>query len=266
MGKGKNREKQQANKEAKRAKQQGNKVADSERKHESHYFLDNFKPNDIQLTIADSYYCNDLTIVQGSSGTGKTTMAIYLALQDLKERVYDKIIFVKTPSELGDDQIGALKGGLEEKLEPHFRSMRGVFYQFMTKEKLKMEEQHGNIEVTVPNYLTGETIDDAIFIIDEGQLLSPSTTKFMLERAGPNCKTILLGDRYQDYSIRYRKDGFSDFIGLVTKINENGDKVVTQPSTGYIKMNSEHNMRSEQSKRIVKVYEERFEAQALANK
>ena len=253
---GKNREKQRVNKEAKRAAERKDLVADSERKHVSHYNLDWFEPTPIQGEIVDSYYYNDLTCVQGSSGTGKSTTAIYVALQELKDRRCRKIVFCKTPAELGDDKIGFLTGSATEKLAMHFESMRSIFHTFMSKEKLVMLEKTGEIEFTIPNFIAGKTIDDAILIIDEGQLLSPGTTKLILERAGRDTKVFFLGDKGQTYAVRQRDDGFTDFLRRVTRVDEDGERVSCIGSIGYVEMRSGDNMRSNLSRVIVDLYEE----------
>ena len=253
---GKNREKQQANKKAKRDEQQAQRVAASDRKHQSHYNLDWFEPTPIQEEIVESYLFNDLTVVKGSSGTGKTTTAIYMALQDLSNGLVDKIIFCKTPAELGDDKIGFTPGDKKEKLEPHFNTMRGVFHSFMTKEKLVMEEAHGHIEMTIPNFMVGATLDDCIFVVDEGQLLSQGTMKLVLERAGKNCKVVLLGDSAQRYAKDKRNDGFGDFVNRVTKEDEETGELVSKVGRiGYVEMKAADNMRSELSRTIVELYE-----------
>lgn len=253
---GKNREKQKANKEAKRAAQQANTIADTERKHESHYRLDWFKPTPIQQEVVESYLYNDLTAVQGSSGTGKSTTVIWQALSDLKDRHYQKLIFCKTPAELGDDKIGFLSGDANEKLKAHFDTMRGIFHTFMTKEKLVMEESHGTIEFTIPNFIAGRTIDNAILIIDEGQVMSKGTLKLVLERAGQNTKVVVLGDRHQTYAAAHRTDGFTDFVNRITKVDDDGKRVTTQETMGFVEMKAGDNMRSDLSRRIVELYEE----------
>lgn len=253
---GKNRDKQKANKQAKREAQQAHLVKDAERKHKSHYNLDWFIPTELQQEICISYYSNDLTVVQGSSGTGKTTTAINMALKDLRDRRVNKIIFCKTPAELGDDKIGFTPGDKKDKLEPHFNTMRGVFHSFMTKEKLVMEEAHGNIEFTIPNFMVGATLDNCVFVIDEGQLLSASTTKLVLERAGKNCKIVLLGDSKQRYAKDKRNDGFTDFVHRMSEELEDGVRISTQPCMGYVEMKNAGNMRSDLSKAIVGLYEE----------
>ena len=253
---GRNRERQQRAKQAKREKQQAHMVADAERKHASHYRLDWFEPTPIQEEICMSYYSNDLTAVQGSSGTGKSTTVIHLALTDLKDRRFKKIVFCKTPAELGDDKIGFLSGDAKEKLTMHFEAMRSIFHTFMTKEKLTMEEANGHIEFTIPNFIAGRTIDNAIFILDESQLLSPGTTKLLLERAGENCKVVIMGDKAQNYACKHRDDGFTDFVKRVTRIDEDGCRVSIQPTMGFVEMKAGDNMRSDLSRRIVELYEE----------
>lgn len=252
---GKNRDKQKQHKEAKRNAQQAHTVADAERKHVSHYRLDWFNPTEIQNSILDSYIHNDLTAVQGSSGTGKSTTVIYQALCDLRDKHYNKIVFCKTPAELGDDKIGFLTGSADEKLKAHFDTMRGIFHTFMTKEKLVMEEAHDVIEFTIPNFIAGRTIDNAILIIDEAQLMSVGTLKCVLERAGQDTKVVVLGDKYQTYAAKQRTDGFTDFVERITKVNRQGHRTSNQETMGFIEMKSGDNMRSDLSRRIVSLYE-----------
>jgi predicted ribonuclease YlaK len=253
---GKNREKQQANKKAKRDDQQAHKVADDARKFDSHFHLDWFEPTPIQEDIIDSYYYNDLTCVQGSSGTGKSTTVIHTALEEIKARRYERIVFCKTPAELGDDKIGFLTGGADEKLVMHFESMRSIFHTMMTKEKLVMEEKAGNIQFTIPNFIAGKTIDHTLFIIDEAQLLSPGTVKLLLERAGKGTKVFLLGDKHQNYAVKGREDGFTNFVKRITKVDEEGERVSRIGGMGYVEMKSGDNMRSALSQAITELYEE----------
>jgi predicted ribonuclease YlaK len=256
MMSGKNREKQKQFKAAKREELQAHTIADSERKHLSHYRLDWFEPTPIQGAILESYMYNDLTAVQGSSGTGKSTTVIYQALCDLRDKHYRKIVFCKTPAELGDDKIGFLTGSADEKLKAHFDTMRGIFHSFMTKEKLVMEEAHDVIEFTIPNFIAGRTIDNAILIIDEAQLMSVGTLKCVLERAGQDTKVVVLGDKYQTYAVAKRTDGFTDFVERITTVDRHGHRTSTQDTMGFIEMKSGDNMRSDLSRRIVSLYEE----------
>jgi len=215
-----------------------------------------FKPTDTQKDIIMSMCCNDLTACQGSSGTGKSTTVIWQALQDLKRGMYDKIIFIKTPSEMGSDQIGYLTGDANQKLEVHFESMRSIFHTFMSKEKLKLEEKRGKIEFTIPNFIQGKTFDNTLMIIDEMQTINIETAKLLLERAGQNTRVVCLGDKSQRYSAKKRSDGFTHFVEMITDINEDGIRESIEPTMGYVEMTSKDNMRSDLSRRIVELYED----------
>lgn len=214
-----------------------------------------FKPTPTQKDIIMSMCCNDLTAVQGSSGTGKSTTVIWQALQDLKRGMYKKVLFIKTPSEQGDDQIGYLSGDADQKLEAHFFSMRSIFHTFMSKEKLRLEEKRERIQFSIPNFVQGMTFDNCLVIIDEMQSISIDTVKLLLERAGENTRVVCLGDKNQRYSAKKRTDGFSHFVDMITEENENGVRESREPTMGYVEMSAKDNMRSDLSRRIVELYE-----------
>lgn len=215
-----------------------------------------FKPTTTQKDIIMSMCCNDLTAVQGSSGTGKSTTVIWQALQDMKRGMYDKVVFIKTPCESGSDQIGYLTGDANQKLEVHFESMRSIFHSFMTKEKLRLEEKRGRIEFTIPNFIQGKTFDRTLMIIDEMQSINVETTKLLLERAGLDTRVVCLGDKNQRYSAKKRSDGFTHFVEMITEVDEDGVRISKEGTMGYIEMTAKDNMRSELSRRIVELYEE----------
>jgi predicted ribonuclease YlaK len=219
------------------------------------YNLSWFKPTETQKAIIMSMCCNDLTAVQGSSGTGKSTTVIWQALQDLKRGMYKKILFIKTPAEQGDDQIGYLTGDANQKLEAHFFSMRSIFHTFMTKEKLRMEEKHERITFSIPNFVQGMTFDNCLIIIDEMQAISVDTVKLLLERAGEGSRVVCLGDKNQRYSAKKRSDGFSHFVDMITSVDENGKRESKEETMGYVEMTAKDNMRSDLSRRIVELYE-----------
>ena len=219
------------------------------------YNLGWFHPTEDQREIIHSMCVNDLTAIQGSSGVGKSTTVIWQALNDMKRGCYKRIVFIKTPSQLGDDDLGALKGGIEEKLFMHWVSMKSIFHSFMSKAKLEMEERNGRILFTVPNFIAGQTLDDSLILIDEAQLISPKTVKLLLERCGKNSRVVIMGDCFQDYSTKYRKDGFTDFVHKITELAEDGFRYTKEPTMGYVQLFADANMRSDLSRRIVELYE-----------
>lgn len=236
---------------------QGNFEIAQEKLAESQDFdLSWFKPTETQKEIIYSMCVNDLTAVQGSSGTGKSTTVIWQALQDLKRGMYRKVLFIKTPSEQGSDQIGYLSGDADQKLEVHFEAMRSIFYTFMSKEKLKLEEKRERIQFNIPNFVQGMTFDNTLVIIDESQSLNVETVKLLLERTGEGSRVVLLGDKNQRYAAKKRSDGFSHFVAMITEVNEDGVLESKEQTIGYVEMTAKDNMRSALSRRIVELYED----------
>ena len=216
------------------------------------YNLDWFKPSARQQDIVDAIDQYDWVGVQAPSGCGKTTTVVWKALS-LLGKGYRKIVFVKNPTEAGDDQIGFLTGGETSKLEPHFDSMRGVFLDFMNKGKLESDEKNLNIQFKIPNFLLGATISDAVVILDECQTYSPNTLKLLMERVDDSCKLIVLGDKNQKYSVKKRQDGFTDLIERITRVDEQGRDSI-EPLFKYIELTSNENKRGAISKRVTELY------------
>lgn len=216
------------------------------------YNLSWFKPSGRQQDIVDAIDQYDWVGVQAPSGCGKTTTVVWKAL-NLLGKGYRKIIFVKNPTEAGDDQIGFLTGNEGSKLEPHFDSMRGVFLDFMNKGKLESDEKNLNIQFKIPNFLLGATLSDAIVILDECQTYSPNTLKLLMERVDDSCKLICLGDKFQQYSVKKRADGFTDLLNRVTDVDEQG-RYSIEPLFKYVELTTNENKRGAISKRVTEIY------------
>lgn len=229
--------------------------ADNNAKYEE-YRLGGFEPTPAQKDIIVSMCQNDLTLVQGSSGTGKSSTVIWQGLHDLKRGYYRKILFVKTADESADDNIGFLPNGLSDKLAVHFESMRSIFHSFMSKEKLAMEEKHERIVFNIPNFIKGMTFDNTLIIVDEAQSISPKILKLILERTGKDSRVVVMGDKAQCYSSKKRVNGLTDLVSKVTRENYYGTLVSTEPLMGYVELPASENMRSALSRRIVEIYEE----------
>lgn len=215
--------------------------------------LDWFVPTEAQEEIIYGMNNHDLTIVDAPSGCGKTSVAVWKALNDLKQGHYRKIVFVKNPTEAGDDMIGYLKGEVQDKLAAHFMEMKRLFLNFVSAGKLDSDEGK-KIEFTVPNFLLGSSLTDSLIIVDEGQTFSPNTMKLVLERAGENSRVVVCGDSRQRYSVKFREDGFSDLISKVTESTEDGEVESNQELVHYVKLTTDENQRSELSKLITELY------------
>tara|TARA_R110000850_G_scaffold4823_1_gene21117 strand:- start:509 stop:1366 length:858 start_codon:yes stop_codon:yes gene_type:complete len=230
-------------------------LAEDEVTQNEDYNLDWFKPSEGQQDIVYSMCSDQLTMVQGGSGCGKSTAAIWQGLKDLKDGRIKQLVFMKTPSSDGDDEIGFLSGSEDEKLSAHMLAMKSIFETFMSKQKLEAEIKSGRIKFTIPNFEAGRTFYKSLIIFDESHKCSESTIKLIVERLADSSRIILLGDKGQRYSTKYRNDGFSSFVRMTTEIDEEGYRVSSEPLMGYVELTSKDNMRGVLSKRIGELYE-----------
>lgn len=261
MSSKRNRQKVQDNKVRGRNNHEGKVVEgtrlimEEQKAQREEYKLDWFHPTEKQQDIIYSMIEDDLTLVAASSGCGKSTTVIYQALRELKQGKYKRILFVKTPVESTDDSIGFLPSDVDSKLMVHFEATKNIFRQFMSKAKLEMEEKRERIQFKIPNFIQGATFDDTLMILDEWQQVSPHISKLVMERVGKNSKIVVMGDKRQRYANKKRADGFTDFVNMVTDVDEEG-RYSKVSSIGYVEMFAEDNMRSELSKLIVGLYED----------
>jgi predicted ribonuclease YlaK len=237
--------------------QQGEgRVIDKKLAFERDYKLDWFHPAGDQLDIIDSIDRNDLTIVNGRSGTGKSTVALYKALQEYRVGNFKKIYFVKSPTESGDDMLVYLSGDKNSKLEAHIHVTKNIFTQFITPNKLDNDMSNGNIVIDIPNFMLGATLDNCILIIDEAQMMSPSTVKLLIERAGLDTKVVIMGDSQQRYSVKKREDGFADLIRRTTFETHGRTLPNVDSPVGYVQLDSSNNQRSALSRFITELYDD----------
>ena len=154
--------------------------------------------NKNQKTFADHLENKEVIICSGPAGTGKTYVACAKALQLIKERPeYKKIYIVKSVTTLKDEEIGFLKGTMEEKMEPFVYSFIHNFEKITNRALISSLRSSGTIEVMPIAYLRGINFDDCIVLIDECQNITPDNMHTIMTRLGSNCKMIFLGDSAQ---------------------------------------------------------------------
>ena len=155
--------------------------------------------NESQKELIKSIKNNEITVCSGPAGSGKTFVSLAYALSLLRKASnrYKKIYLVKSVTTLKNEEIGYLKGGLEEKIEPFMWS----FYINMEKIVLKrLIEQLLAEDIIRPfplAYMRGVSLDDCIIIADEMQNVTLDNARTLLTRIGSNCKLLLLGDKNQ---------------------------------------------------------------------
>lgn len=220
--------------------------------------LDWFEPSDKQQEALDKFDKSVFNILDASSGCGKTTTALWYALTNYRFKNYERLVFIKTPAEVGSDPVGFLPNGLDDKLAVHYQTTREILWNFIAKNKLECDENNRSIVLTIPNFLLGTTWDNCIVLIDEAQTIDKETMKLLLERCGQNTKYIVMGDSKQRYAVKHRGDGLSDLIVRTTDaIEDSRDRTPKRTEmVSYTKITSAHNMRSEGSAYITDIYDD----------
>lgn len=181
---------------------------------------------------------NEITIASGYPGTGKTFLACAEALKLIKnpQNSFQKIILVKSVTTLKDEEIGFLKGTMEEKMEPFMDSFLDNFNKIIGEANTNKLRDLGFIQIKPIAYVRGRSIDKSIIIIDEAQNISLDNMRTLMTRIGDNSKIIILGDVKQK-DIRNKKesslevviDRFKDKKGFGTVELRNEEDIVRNP-------------------------------------
>ena len=175
-----------------------------------------------QKVLYESIRDKEITIVSGSPGTGKTFLSLYSALRQLGQK-YKKIILVKSVTTLPSEEIGFLKGSLNDKMEPFMMSFTKNIEKLVGERVTEQLFKDKILEVLPLAYIRGLSIDDSIVIIDETQNTDLHTFKSIITRIGTNSKYIFLGDSEQID----RKDKESSSLIKVMNLFKDSDQVGT---------------------------------------
>ena len=139
---------------------------------------------------------NDLIFAVGPAGTGKTYLAVVLAVQALKNGHVKKIILTRPAVEAGES-LGFLPGDLKEKVDPYLRPLYDALHDVLGLEQTNRFIERGTIEVAPLAYMRGRTLDEAFVILDEAQNTTKAQMKMFLTRLGFGSKMIITGDKTQ---------------------------------------------------------------------
>lgn len=136
---------------------------------------------------------NDIVFVIGPAGTGKTYLAVAVAVAHLRDRQVERIILARPAVEAGES-LGFLPGDLREKIDPYLRPLYDALYDMLPSDKLKRYLETGVVEIVPLAYMRGRTLNSAFVILDEAQNTTPSQMKMFLTRLGVYSKAIITGD------------------------------------------------------------------------
>ncbi len=146
-----------------------------------------------QQKLVDAIRQNDLTFAIGPAGTGKTFIAVAMAVQALKSKEVRKLIITRPAVEAGEN-LGFLPGDLKEKIDPYLRPIYDSLEELLPAEKLSYYMSSGVIEVAPLAYMRGRTLNEAFVLLDEAQNTTSMQLKMFLTRMGANSKMVVTGD------------------------------------------------------------------------
>lgn len=177
-------------------------------------------------TIGQRHYVStikkrDIVFGVGPAGTGKTYLAVVLAVAALKEGAVKRIVLTRPAVEAGEN-LGFLPGDLQEKVDPYLRPLYDALYDVMGPDQVAKALERGLIEIAPLAYMRGRTLDDAFIILDEAQNTTPEQMKMFLTRLGFGSKMVITGDVTQIDLPRGKRSGLVEAERILHGIEEIG--------------------------------------------
>lgn len=198
-----------------------------------------------QKEYIDALYTNDIVFGVGPAGTGKTYLAIAMALEALRNGSVDKIILTRPAVEAGEN-LGYLPGDLGEKIAPYLRPLFDAMGDIASHAQLQKMHGDGRIEIAPLAFMRGRTLNNAFIILDEAQNTTTMQMKMLLTRMGENSKIIVTGDMSQSDLARGVKSGLTEATERLNNIE----------GIAIIKFNERDVVRHALVKQIINAYEE----------
>nr|WP_307990268.1 PhoH family protein [uncultured Niameybacter sp.] len=153
----------------------------------------------------------------GPAGTGKTYLAMAMAVHAFRKNEVNKIILTRPAIEAGE-KLGFLPGDLQSKVDPYLRPLYDALFEIMGPEQFEKNMEKGLIEVAPLAYMRGRTLNNAFVVLDEAQNTTPPQMKMFLTRLGFNCKAIITGDLTQIDLQADQKSGLREAIRVLSKV------------------------------------------------
>ena len=195
---------------------------------------------------------NHITFGIGPAGTGKTYLAVAMAVYSLKNKMVDRIILTRPAVEAGE-KLGFLPGDMQEKVDPYLRPLYDALGDILGQETFQKYLLRGTIEVAPLAYMRGRTLEDAFIILDEAQNTTPQQMKMFLTRFGFGSKMVVTGDLTQTDLLRNGPSGLKQAQKILASV----------PGIACLTLDEKDVIRHEVVSRIIRAYE-LFEEQTEA--
>ena len=206
-----------------------------------------------QKSYVDAIRNQTITVGIGPAGTGKSFLAVAMAVAALSRREVNRIVLTRPAVEAGE-RLGFLPGDIQAKVDPYLRPLFDALYDMLEPERVNQHLERGVIEVAPLAFMRGRTLNDSFIILDEAQNTSPEQIKMFLTRLGFNSKMVVTGDITQIDLPREQASG----LVLI------GDILRDVEGIEFVRFGGEDVVRHKLVQRIVAAYSEYAEKQAPA--
>ena len=192
-----------------------------------------------QRAYFETLYQNEVVFGLGPAGTGKTYMAVAMAVDALKKRLVERIVLSRPAVEAGE-RLGFLPGDMKEKVDPYLRPLYDALYDMMPSDKVDKMLASGEIEIAPLAFMRGRTLSNAFVIIDEAQNTTPVQMKMVLTRLGQDSRMVITGDMSQVDLPSGQQSGLADAVGRLRNVKGigmselTGEDVVRHPVVARI--------------------------------
>lgn len=175
-------------------------------------------------TLGQKKYCeairgNTITFGIGPAGTGKTYLAVAMAVTAFRAKEVNRIILTRPAVEAGE-KLGFLPGDLQSKVDPYLRPLYDALFDMLGAENFQRCQERGAIEVAPLAYMRGRTLDDSFIILDEAQNTTPEQMKMFLTRLGFRSKMVITGDITQIDLPDGKRSGLKKVLGILKNIDD----------------------------------------------
>jgi phosphate starvation-inducible PhoH-like protein len=198
-----------------------------------------------QRSYMEAIEKHDMVFAVGPGGTGKTYLAVAMAVSALLTKQVDRIILARPAVEAGE-RLGFLPGTLQQKIDPYMRPLYDALYDMLDADKLERFLEKGIVEVAPLAFMRGRTLNDSFVILDEAQNTTSEQMKMFLTRLGFNSKAVITGDVTQIDLPSGRRSGLVEALDVVGRIE----------GIAFIRFDERDVVRHNLVQQIIKAYEE----------